>query len=284
MVKFASDTIMVPFDFTEVAEYAIQHALVIAKRVENKIALVHIVKNDASEQEKTNAEKKLKEVADETQRKHKIETNAFVREGSIFYTIGDIATELEANLVIMGTHGIKGMQKLTGSWALKVIVSVSEKIPFIVVQGPPQNEQFERIVFPVDIRKETREKLNWVAYLAKYYNVKIDIFKRGAAALRKNIEGNIAFARKFLKSHKIDYEIHTAEGKHPFPVETLNFSKSINADLVLIMTTKNIGFTDYVMGPDEQYIIANSAKIPVMCVNPKPRSIATSNIGGGSGV
>jgi hypothetical protein len=34
------------------------------------------------------------------------------------------------------------------------------------------------------------------------------------------------------------------------------------------MTTKNIGFADYVMGADEQYIISNSAKIPVMCINP----------------
>jgi len=37
----------------------------------------------------------------------------------------------------------------------------------------------------------------------------------------------------------------------------------------LIMTTKNISFQDYVLGADEQQIIANHEKIPVMCINPK---------------
>jgi ABC-type Fe3+ transport system substrate-binding protein len=36
----------------------------------------------------------------------------------------------------------------------------------------------------------------------------------------------------------------------------------------MIMTTKYITFVDYMFGAHEQKIIANSAKIPVMCVNP----------------
>jgi nucleotide-binding universal stress UspA family protein len=281
MTKLSSDTILIPWDFTEVAEHALEHALVIAKHVRNDIALVHIIKNDKDKEE---SQKKLDAVAESTSKKHHIKTKAIIRKGDIFHTISNIATEIEANLVIMGTHGIKGMQKLTGSWALKVIVSVSEKIPFIVVQSPPQNNKFERIVFPVDVRKETREKLNWVSYLAKYYKVKIDIFKRGDATLRKSVDDNIAFARKYFKSHNIDYEIHTSEGKQNFPIETIEFAKKVNADLMLIMTTKNIGFADYVMGPDEQYIIANSGKIPVMCVNPKPPHYGSGGYSGGSGV
>jgi hypothetical protein len=39
--------------------------------------------------------------------------------------------------------------------------------------------------------------------------------------------------------------------------------------MMLIMTTKNIGTLDYVLGASEQFIIANTARIPVMCVNPR---------------
>ena len=39
--------------------------------------------------------------------------------------------------------------------------------------------------------------------------------------------------------------------------------------MILIMTTKGIGITDYVLGAQEQYIIANTARIPVMVVNPR---------------
>lgn len=39
--------------------------------------------------------------------------------------------------------------------------------------------------------------------------------------------------------------------------------------MILIMTTKDIRLTDYVFGANEQQLIANNAKIPVMCVNPR---------------
>jgi len=67
----------------------------------------------------------------------------------------------------------------------------------------------------------------------------------------------------------VDYEIHTANGKKSFPLEIMDFSKEINADLILILSTKNIGIADYVIGAQEQYIIANSSKIPVMVINPR---------------
>ena len=52
----------------------------------------------------------------------------------------------------MGTHGMKGMQKLTGSWALKVIVK--SKVPFIVVQDPPADqERYHNIVFPGGLQR-----------------------------------------------------------------------------------------------------------------------------------
>ena len=55
----------------------------------------------------------------------------------------DIASEIDAEMVIMGTHGIKGMQKFFGSWALKVIAN--SKVPFIVIQEPPKKDLFENI-------------------------------------------------------------------------------------------------------------------------------------------
>lgn len=271
MIHKKNDVILVPWDFTEVAEYAFQHAVVVRNSAKSDIKLVHIVK---SEKEVEAAKQKVEKACSDLEAKFKYKPEVIVKAGSIFTSISDVATETEANLVIMGTHGIKGMQKLTGSWALKVIVS--SDIPFIVVQSPPQKDQMENIVFPVDFRVETREKLNWVHYLSKYYKVKINIFKRTDSALKKKVEGNIQFAKKYLQQHNIDYSINTENGKDSFAKETIEFAQSKNADLVLIMTNKNMNFTDYIMGPDEQSIIANSAKIPVMCINPRPVQISGS--------
>ncbi len=276
MISNKKDVALIPWDFTEVAEYALQYALIIHKSTRTDLALVHIVKHEKDVQE---AKTKLETVASDIKKKHNIAVQTFVREGTIFTSISDVASEVEANLVIMGTHGIKGMQKLTGSWALKVIVS--SDIPFIAVQAPPQKNTLSNIVFPVDFRRETREMLNWVNYLSKYYKVKIHLFKKSDPSLRKKVEGNVMFTKKYLQQHNIDYDITTDKGKDSFPIETINFAKEINADVILVMTSKNLGFANFVMGPDEQYIIANSAKIPVMCINPRPVSITGSFSAGG---
>lgn len=258
--------LMVPWDFTQVAEYALEHAVKIAKIDGNPIYLAHIAK-------KKEEADKLKGILDvyaiEAFKKYSIKPKVIVRPGNIFTSIGEIADEIDAVMVVMGTHGMKGMQKLTGSWALKVIVS--SKVPFVVVQSPPEDNKFEDIVLPIDFRSEDKEKVNWLVYLYKHFSSRIHIIKTSKSDKRllKGVNANIAFTRKILDQKHVKFDIITSPGKKTLAKETIDYAIKINADLIVIMTTKNIGFTDYVMGADEQYIIANSAKIPVMCINPR---------------
>ena len=71
--------------------------------------------------------------------------------------------------------------------------------------------------------------------------------------------------------------------KGKFAQQTLISAQKINADLILIVTTKNITLADYVLGASEQYIIANSSKIPVCCVNPRTTFTKTGQFMGGWG-
>ena len=259
-------TIIVPHDFTEVGEYALEHALVIAKIMENDITLVHIVKE---EEEVERATEKCNEVAERTFKEHYHEPKVIVKVGSIFTTIGEVAREVNANLVIMGTHGMKGLQKITGSWALKVIVN--SPVPVVIVQSPPEHKKFEKIVFPVNFKMENKEKHHWVNYLSKYYKAKFFIIKQEVKdkTFKQRVQSNLAFAKKYFQNKEIDYEIYTAPGKAKFSAETVNYAKEIGADLILIMTTRDITLADYALGAEEQQIIANKAKVPVMCVNPR---------------
>ena len=192
-----------------------------------------------------------------------------ISKGSIFSAIAEYVNEKEASLVVMGTHGMKGMQKLTGSWALKVIVK--SKIPFIVVQDPPADqERYHNIVFPVDFRGENKEKMKMAIFMGKYFESKIHMLVSVSTDknLLKKTNINLNFAVKYLIQNNIEYEIHDMP-KGNIAEQTIDFAQKINADLILIVTTKNITFADYVVGASEQYIIANSSKIPVCCVNPK---------------
>jgi len=257
--------ILVPWDFSKVADYALQHALEYSKATNEQIALLHIVKK---QKEIEPAEEKLQKIVDKTKKEYGVDIGVVVREGSIFTAISEVVDEYEATLVIMGTHGMKGMQKFTGSWALKVIAGTDA--PFVVVQAPPK-EAMKEIVFPVDFKKEQKEKLVWAGYLVNHYKVKIHICYQPStdSRIKAKTKSNLIFSKNYLAEKNANFEIVTLPGKKGLSDESIQFAKELGSNMILIMTTKNISFQDYVLGADEQQIIANPEKIPVMCVNPK---------------
>jgi nucleotide-binding universal stress UspA family protein len=270
-------TILVPTDFTPVADFAIAHAIKFSKILKKEITLLHIVKKDDNLEE---AEKKIKAQAEETLNTYKIQPHIMVREGTIFSTIGEVSNELNAELVIMGTHGMVGMQKITGSWALKV--AVKSKAPVIIVQEGPKGDTIDRLVFPVDFKKENKEKIGWGCFIARMFGSKILVLKptfKDKGFIR-GIINNMNFTEKYFKNKEVDYEIFTAEPKKDFAEQTVEFAQKTQADLILIMTTKAINYTDYIIGASEQRIIANEAKIPVMCVNPRPTIMGSFSASG----
>ena len=264
------NTILVTWDNTDLSENALLHALRIGRLVKNDIRLVHVVDSPDSKTSIKEVENKFAETVDDLSRKHDFDLQGIVLTGTIFKTISEYANDSDAQMVIMGTHGIRGVQKFTGSWALKVIVGSS--VPFLVIQDKPQSdERFNTIVFPIDFKAENKEKLQWAIYLGKYFNSKVYLFKAPVSdkGLLKKVNVNLTFAVKFLIQNNLDYEINTGKKASRFARETLEFAEDNKADLILITTTKNINFTDYILGAQEQAIIANSSKIPVMCVNPR---------------
>lgn len=275
--------IVVPWDFTPVAESALAHAVKIGRMVGESICLLHIV--DANIKPKAEGEKKtlLKHVAEESSRKYDFAVSAKVLRGSIFTSIAEYANDNEASLVVMGTHGMVGMQKLTGSWALKVIVK--SKAPFIVVQEPPADqERYHNIVFPIDFRVENKEKMGMAIFMGKYFDSKIHILRTTTndKSLKTKINRNLNFAVKYLIQNNVEYEIHEVpHGK--LAQQTIDFAQKTKADLILIVTTKNITLADYMLGASEQFIIANSSKIPVCCVNPRSSFASSSQFMGGWG-
>ena len=262
-------SIMVTWDFSDVSYHALKHAIKLAHIVKNDILLFHIVK-DAAEEE--GARKRMEEVVEGIRKEMAEEVSYHIHQGKIFKEIADFASDdaNRINLVVMGTHGMKGSQKLFGSWALRVIAGSS--VPFIVVQDEPtQKLRYTDIVFPIDFKSENKEKLQWAIFLGKYLNSKIHLYKSPVVDkdLQKKVNVNLNFAIRFLIQNNIEYEIHTSTRSRNFQKELLAFSKKIQADLILITTTKHITKVDYIFGAKEQYLLSNNEKIPVMCVNPK---------------
>jgi nucleotide-binding universal stress UspA family protein len=263
--------IIVPWDFSQVAENAFQHAVNISKALNREILLLHIVHE---EKDKDSKKDELVASTEKMGKEYGKKPHCEVVHGSIFHAIGETAKELKAEMIVMGTHGMVGAQKLFGSKALKVVVS--SRIPFLVVQDKPVKETIDTILLPIDFRSENKEKANWIYYLARNFGCRFIILKDKVRdkGFRRKILSNIRYVETFLKGHDIGYEIVTSEGKESFKKEIVTFATEHSADLVLIMATRDIRWIDYLLGAPEQYILANPANLPVMCMNPRHAKIA----------
>lgn len=262
-----SFTILVPHDFSEVADDALLHANKLSKVLNKPVTLVHVVKLD---KEKKAALDKLDAIASKNKMEHGIETITSVVSGDYLEKIGEVAEIVKATLVVMGTHGVKGIQKLIGSYALKVITNGN--VPYVVVQAPPQKQEgYKNIVLPMDFSKESKQKLNWAVYMAELFGSKFHLIAdyESDEFTARALKNNISYAKSYLANNNFQYDIHElGKSNHGLTKETIRISKEANADLIVVMTTLDKALSEYVMGVPEQAIIANEAQIPVMCINP----------------
>lgn len=259
--------ILVPTDFTKVSNTAIEHALLVAKTIEADIYVIHIVENKKHIAE---ARIKLQAIRDLVMREYNAEIHTIARIGTIFEDIDKAAVELDASLIIMGTHGMRGMQFLTGSRALKIVTESS--VPFIVVQERQTRKHgFHKLVVPLDLHRETKQKLSLVADMARYFGSKVFLISPGETDefLKNQLERNIIFSEEYLSDKGIPYEVEITDNKSDgFVKDLLKYSASIDADLICIMNFYDNSIMSFFSSNYEQQVITNEAQIPVLCVNP----------------
>jgi nucleotide-binding universal stress UspA family protein len=257
-------TFIVPHDFTMVADIALQHAIATAKPLNAVVQLLHVVSKENQIQEAlTQLDELIEKFAGEG-----VNLQPNVRIGSIFEDIGAFAAEHQAELIFMGTHGAHGWQHITGSHALKVVTS--SQVPFIIVQEKSVKATgYDSIVVPMDLHKETKQKLSIVANLAKYFNSKVHVVTPDETDeyLRHQVISNITFSEGFFKDRNIEMT-SAIVSRSGFDKEVVKYAVSVDADLIAIMNLNRSNFLSALTTNYEQYIITNDALIPTLIVNP----------------
>lgn len=252
-----NNILLVPTDFTEVGNNAINLASKAAKHLNYKMCLLHITEKA----DDGTAKQKLDFLAKEAKEGFGIEVETLTKEGSIFSAIGEVAKDLGANLVYMGTHGKVGMQKLTGSFASKVITS--SEVPVIVVQKR-SFDNFKDIVLPITSDFGPWEKTKWASYIAKEFKAKIHIYQLAG----ENIDKAVEMITNHFSEAGIDFDVKKADKSSSFEKQVVDYATEINSELIMIMTNPSKGLS-FIFGSYDEDIIFNTPQIPVMCINPR---------------
>ena len=268
--------ILVPTDFSEAADTAIAHAASVAAVSGDEVRLLHIVNKDTKSKLKKAGESlddltaKMDAQVAEITTKYGVKAGSHLREGSIFSTIGEVAEEIGARLLVMGTHGVVGMQHITGAWAVKVITS--SPVPVIIVQKKgPAAHGYKTIVFPIDSSRETKQKVIHTISMAKHFDSEVKLFAsyEDDEFLINARNANIAWAENMFKKNGVKYSVEHSGKSGGLAKNTIKYASKVNADLMVILTDDSeVSVSGFVLGADHEKVINNDAQIATMCVNP----------------
>lgn len=263
----ANHRILVPVDFTPVAINAVNHAVAVGKAFESEIHLLHIV---AKKSEFSEARARLNAFEKEHLADYSGSSIATVRIGNLFDDIDDVSVEMDANLVIMGTHGLKGMQFITGGRALKILRECS--VPFVITQSRPVRDTgYDDIVVPLDLHQDTKQKLSIVAEMVSYFKGRVHMISPAESDefLQNQLRRNVEFAADYFEERGIEYTTKISEhDSGAFVKDVIRYAASIEADLISIMNFHERSLMGILGNSYEQQIITNEAEIPVLVLNP----------------
>lgn len=260
------NTILFPCDFHKDSQIALHHAAVLATNMKAQIMMLHIVEHEYESATKMIEMDAWKERL-QSFFAGPIETR--IEEGNFKTDIGAIAAREKCKLVVMPTHGIRGIQHLTGSDALRVVSN--SHIPFVVVQQREMRVHgYKNIVVPIHFRPQVVEEAKYFISIAKQFNAKVHFIamNENAANFNQKIVDDVL---QLFKNEDIECDLQVENSASGFHKHVVRFAGSVDADLICSV---NFAYEFlYTLFPrtEEENLIYNDAQIPVMLITPEKR-------------
>ncbi len=273
MTNNTREIILVPTDFTENSEKAIQYAVESARKANLDITLIHVITKESRDQLK----KEHLGVEEITRRleefRGKYETNGInisytAREGNLYKVIGQVADELKVRFMVVCTHGKKGLQHIFGSYIFKLVRQ--SPVPVTVIQHDSPLPEYKSIAFPVNIHIEPRQMVDIAISLNKNLGYKLLLFKQlvGIADDVAKIDIITDQIEETLKKENIPFEIVESKSKKDYESQLIAFAGEHRVDSILMMTDSKIDEPSFDNSSWSEKLILNRENIPVICINP----------------
>lgn len=288
----SKDIILVPIGFTNQSIIALQQAVVVAKHTDSELFLLSVVEmptaiqkifSDYEEKQKQFKEKLRENLLDLSSKYCDGVKNVkcMVTSGKIYEEIIDVADSINANLIVMGTDGTPKeiKKKFIGSNANKVVRSAP--CPVITIKGKSVSTSCEVIALPLDLNKETREKVTYAIQYARLFNSSIKVFSvsydNDDDSIKNKLNRNLSQVNDFISSKGISCSIDLLEisTSASFSGSIVKYTEDINADLIMIMTKGEDNLDLNFLGSNARKLI-NKSDIPVMSIRPSVKKDTSS--------
>lgn len=269
--------ILIPIDFSEQSLIALDQSYNIAKGTKSELTLIHVIEEGGfghlfskkqSDDLKKKLQKQLDKLGAEVEKKKKLKVNTLIARGKVYEKIAEVADMINASFIIMG-HGEKKL--FIGSNTLRVIRE--SKIPVISIKGKHHRDGIKNIVLPLDLTKETKEKVNKAIELARLGKAAIRVvsvlFTTDEFVVNR-LTRQLGQVKSFIEKANIECTaeiIKGIKGEETLAQNIIEYAHKVDGDLIVIMTQQEVEFTLYFIGSSAQEVI-NHSQIPVLTITP----------------
>lgn len=218
--------------------------------------------------------KKMSELKSDNMDLWGIKISAKIAKGKIYKEISAFQKSNNIDLIIMGTHGWRDVdlsQKgILGSNAIRIVSGAT--VPVITFRSPIEEVRLKKIILPLDITKETDQKVLSAMKLARVFDAEIHLVSISTYF------DELRFKTSFLKEQLNRIADHVKDVGIPVKIKMirhenvakaiLDYTKSVDADLLMIMTQQEVSKSDFFnLGSSARKVIAES-KVPVFSIRP----------------
>lgn len=269
--------IIVPLDFSKESIKGLELAILYANKFNSDLQMVFVQSKKAG---KFNIQLKnqLDSVMDEFEtiiRKYKKKLHAncdfsyIIKSGKVHEEVAHQAEAFDDSMIICSTNGESGLSDyIIGSNAYRIVQETER--PVITVTSDKYISEVKKIVLPIDISNETREKVPLVARIAKAFGSEVHIIKVTGSTnegIQNKLKMYATQVKKFFDEQGIKYQSSLLVGDN-ITDSTIEYAKTIDADLIAIMTEQTTTITNFLLG-SFAYQMLNTSPIPVLSVTPK---------------
>ena len=279
----AKNQILVPVDFSEQSLIALDQSYNLAREIGAEITLLYVIEEvgllskffskQQDEEMRQSIEENLRKLASDVERKSQIAINTMIAKGPVYDKIVEVSEMINATLIIMGCNGADNLKrKFIGANSLRVVRE--SKVPVITIKGKHHRNGCKNIVLPLDLTKETREKVSKAIELAQLYNgavirVVSVLFTTDEFVVNR-LTRQLGQVKAFIEKAGVECTaeiVKGIKGEETLAQNIIDYAHRVEGDLLMIMTQQEVDFTKYFIGSAAQEIINNS-DIPVLSIIP----------------
>ena len=271
--------ILVPYDFSEVADHALNFAVQIAQKANAKdVMLLNVIEHPSESRLKTMGATEVdpmeqvyfnqlikltkQKMADKiAASKFPVPITTKIQLGSPYHKLAEEVAEEAVELVVMGTSGADGVDEMfVGSNAERVVRTAD--CPVITLKQGANLADIKNIVFASNFHEVKEDFVLKLKSLQEMLGATLKVVKINTPAnfttQRHDRDQMEAFVKKFnFKNYSIDIYNYTNEEDG-----IIYYAEDIDADMIAIGTNQRKGFNHFLLGSIAEDVV-NHAKRPV---------------------